>query len=342
MTTPPFRTLTSDDGSDDRSTAALIRLAGRRPEPAAFRGTRVRLSVEKEWRRMLRRRRMRRSALVLAVAASVAVGIGIGIRTPAPPVARPVAAVVASVARVVGPVQLTLRDMPPGPLVEHFEVPPGAIVETSTGAGVGLQFRNGGSVRIDADSRVVISAASRLTLERGRLYVDWSAVGAVPDTIEIATTSGLVRDIGTQFEVAIVASALQIRVREGMVRFDGLTSATLTGAESIRIEADGAQQRSRIVTHGRDWSWIESLALPFRIEGATLASFLDWVSRERGLRWRFDGPAAAHIGKAAVLHGSIEGLTPAAALDAVLPAAGLAYRQDGGELVVALGKRSSR
>lgn len=328
-----------DDRSDDMSTVTLIRLAGRRPEPAAFRVTRVRLSVEKEWRRVLRRRRMRRSLLVFGVAACVALAVAIGVRTPAPTVTSPVVAPIASVARVVGPVQLELPERPTRALVEHFEVPPGAIINTSTGGGVALQFRNGGSVRIDANSRVVITSASRLALEQGRLYVDRTAVETVPHTIEIATRSGLVREIGTQFEVAVVASVLQIRVREGIVHFDGPDiSARLAGAESLRIEADGRQRRGRIATHGLDWSWIEELAPPFRIEGATLASFLDWVCRERGLRWRFDHPAAARTGRAAVLHGSIEGLTPAAALDAILPATGLAYRRDRGELVIGLAR----
>ncbi len=337
MTTQDVGKLPSGEESDDMSTVGLIRVAGRRPEPPAFRVARVRQSVETEWRRMLRRRRMRRSVLVIGVAAAVALAVGLTIRTPAPAAIRPLDAPVASVARVTGPVHLKAPTSPPRALVEDSEVHPGAILETGSGAGVALQFRNGGSVRIDSDSRVVIDAVARLSLEQGRLYADWTLNGPDPQTIEIATTSGIVRDIGTQFEVGVIASALQIRVREGIVRFDGQgTSATLAGAESLRIEADGGQRRGRIVTHGRDWSWIEALAPAFRIEGASLASLLDWVCRERGLTWRFDDSAAARVGQAAVLHGSIDGLTPAAALDAVLPATGLAYRQNGGELVIGL------
>jgi ferric-dicitrate binding protein FerR (iron transport regulator) len=336
MMTRPFGTPPPDDRPDEKAMVDLIRLAGRRPEPAAFRAARVRLSVEREWRTLVHRRRMRRAGFLVAAAAAAALAVGVGMRV-SPSGPRPADAAVARVARVAGPVQLTPAGLPAGEAAEGLDVRPGAVVETGPGGGVALVFANGGSVRIGEGARVTIGAASRLSLEQGRLYVDSTAAATSPQAIEIATRAGTVREIGTQFEVRVVDSALVIRVREGIVRFEGRGhAATLREAEFMRIEAGGPPRRGWIATHGADWAWLEELALPFRMEGATLPAFLEWVCRERGLKWRFADSAAAKVGQGAVLHGSIDGLTPAAALDAVLPATGLEYRQDGGELVIGL------
>jgi hypothetical protein len=70
------------------------------------------------------------------------------------------------------------------------------------------------------------------------------------------------------------------------------------------------------------------------LEGATVQTFLDWISREQGWDWEIaDSTLRARAGRV-VLHGSIEGLTPEEALAAVLPAAGLTYRREGARLVI--------
>ena len=335
----PFKPATAGEPGD-MPTVALIRLAGRRPEPAPFRTARARTVVEAEWRRTLRRRSARRAAWLLVAATAAVLAMAVLLRTlPAEPGRAPDAAPpsLATVTRAVGTVRITLQGSPARPISAVDQVTAGAVVETGPGGRAAFQLRNRASLRVDTGSRLVFETASRIALAQGRVYVD--RIGTTPDDegLEIATGPGIVRDIGTQFEVTASSSAVQLRVREGIVRIDGpRVSASLGRAESLRIDASGRLERGSISTHGPEWTWTESLSPPFAIEGASLESFLHWVGRERGLSWRFRDEATARQAKTIVLHGSIEGLTPSEALDAVLPTSGMSHQLRGGQLVIAL------
>jgi hypothetical protein len=75
---------------------------------------------------------------------------------------------------------------------------------------------------------------------------------------------------------------------------------------------------------------VQRTAPPFTIENANLAQFLDWVSRETGLRWHLATPGDDP--EKVILHGSIEGLTAEEALSVVLPGSGYRYRIAEGEI----------
>jgi hypothetical protein len=63
--------------------------------------------------------------------------------------------------------------------------------------------------------------------------------------------------------------------------------------------------------------------------------FLDWASRELGVRWEFEDAATQRRVHQVVLHGSVEGLSPEEALAAVLPTCGLTFSLQAGRIVVA-------
>ena len=84
----------------------------------------------------------------------------------------------------------------------------------------------------------------------------------------------------------------------------------MIAAEAVTLHPDRRIERALAPPFGKEWSWVEALAPPFVLEGATLESFLNWVSGELGLRWRYADRAAERYGQTVVLHGSIEGLTP--------------------------------
>jgi ferric-dicitrate binding protein FerR (iron transport regulator) len=328
-----------DRTSDEASTRELIRLAGRRQEPGPLRSARVRTVVEAEWRRSVRRRRAHRSLWLLGTAAAAALAVVVWLRAPSPQSDRPTLLppeTLATLARIAGQVIVTQPGSLPRSVAEGERVTAGTSVDTNPGGRVAFQLQNGASVRIDARSRVVFEAAARITLDQGRLYVDSGGTQNL-ESVQVVTRSGIVRDTGTQFEVAASQSAVQIRVREGDVRIDGPSvGASLGRGESLRVDSDGRLERSSIATHGSEWSWVEALAPQLAIEGTKLQNFLQWASREQGVDWRFKDATAARHGEAVVLHGSISGLTPSEALDAVLPACGMAYEIRSGRLVVGL------
>jgi ferric-dicitrate binding protein FerR (iron transport regulator) len=324
-----------DDARADPLVADLIRFAGRRPEPAAFRTARVRTVVEAEWRQSIRRR-SRWGAWRWGVAAAAVLLLALWLRPPARPLPPPPREIATTI-RVEGVARIVQSPSAARPLVAGARLIAGAAIDTTPGGRAALQLGDGVSLRVKHGSRIVLETPSNVRLEQGALYVDTSRSPSANESIEVSTTLGLVHDIGTQFEVNVASESLQIRVREGAVRIDRPDApVSVSKAEAVSILRNGSVERRRIATHGPEWSWVESTAPQFTVEGAMLESFLQWASRELGLTWRFADAAAERHGKTVVLHGSIDGLTPTEALKAVLRTCGMAYQVRREQLVIAL------
>ena len=217
----------------------------------------------------------------------------------------------------------------------------GSTVTTSVGT-LAMTLTSGVQLRLDASSAARVDSATDVALERGAVYVD--SAGAHPtqpgaSPISIHTPAGLVRDIGTQFEVVELAGAgIRIRVRDGQVRVtdaNGVDARAGAGEElfSRPDGSDGSINRRPIAATGSEWAWAERAAPPFSVEGKTLGAFLDWVSREGAWTVTFADRRFSEAARATVLHGRpdlLKGLTPAEALDVVLPTCGLRHRIDQG------------
>jgi ferric-dicitrate binding protein FerR (iron transport regulator) len=212
---------------------------------------------------------------------------------------------------------------------------PGTVVTTGRGGRAALRLPAGASLRIDGGSTVRFDSTRTLTLERGAVYTDSGSPAKLAEGIEIATTFGSVRDVGTQFEVRLLpgAKALRVRVREGKVLVDqaGEIRQAGAGAELV-LHADGSLRRADVPVYGPGWDWVQRIAPSLAIENASLADFLHWVSRETGLRWHLAEPDTDPGPEHVILHGSIEGLTVEEALAVVLPGCGYRHRRVGGEL----------
>jgi hypothetical protein len=171
----------------------------------------------------------------------------------------------------------------------------------------------------------------------GTVYVD-SDPQQSRGSLVVATPLGTVRHVGTQFEVRLQPASLDGRVREGEVSIENRTARlTATAGEALLLREDRPIERRRIASSDPGWTWVTTMAAPFILEGATVPSFLQWVSREEGLQWEYADAAARRVADRAVLHGSIDGLTPAEALLAVLPAAGLTSKRQGDRLIISAG-----
>lgn len=315
--------------------ADLVRLAGPRPEPAAFRAARVREAVEAEWRRTLRRRSrgtVWRWGLAVAAAASLTL---LWIQPTRRPATLPPADV-ATVLRVDGAVRLASSPTAARPLATGDRLAAGETADTTGGGRLSLVLGGGIALRVKEGSRVAIEEPSKVRLERGTIYVDTGSAAPAVKRMEVATALGTVLNVGTRFEVGAGLGAVHIRVREGEVRVERAGPAVrVIAAEAVTLHTDQRVDRAPAPPFGPDWAWVESLAAPFVVEGATLETFLDWVSRELGVTWRYADRAAERHGDAVVLHGSIDGLTPREALDAILPTCGMSQRTIRGQLIVA-------
>ncbi len=219
-------------------------------------------------------------------------------------------------------------------------VPAGTTLSTSGSGRAALRLADGVSVRLDVGTRVVIRDGATVRLEAGRVYVDSGPAGNPSRRLEIRTGFGVLRDVGTQFEVSLEDDGLRVRVREGVVQLDraGQSHEVRSGAE-LAVDGGGGLTWGTVAPYGDAWSWILDAAPGFDLEGSTLDRFLGWVSGETGLTVSYTDDAIRRDAGRIVLHGSVAGVRPDQAPDVVLPTCGLEYRIVGDNLVISPGGR---
>jgi ferric-dicitrate binding protein FerR (iron transport regulator) len=334
----------SANQAEEERVRRLLESAGPRSEVPPDDLAQIKQAFRAEWQQYVRQRQARRFSTwnrrqVLALAAMLlvaAVGIVWWLWRLGPSGAAGTAARVESVTGVVTarsphdeggarPVQLTAG----------AEVLDGTALETGGAGHAALRLAGGASLRLDAGSRVRLVTASAVDLARGAVYLDSGGEG--PGTVAVQTPLGVVREIGTQFEVRLLgeAAALRVRVREGEVRVEKRGAAYPAGAGvELTLRAEGVVTRQPIASHGSPWSWVLQAAPPLEIEGKTLQEVLDQVARETGWTIRYADESLAASASSTVVHGAIGHLTPVQALDVVLPGAGLRHEVVEGVLVI--------
>lgn len=274
----------------------------------------------------------------LAAAAVLAIALGLAwwknTLDPAP--ATPL---VASIEVLTGTVQMWEPGgegpvpLPPGALGRPL--PAGAELETGDGGHLALRM-DGGSVRLDAGTRIRLTSKKSIDLERGAVYID---SGAAPGAMAVQAPNGLFQDIGTQFEVRIegkgAQAATRLRVREGHVALQRPDGPVVTGVgEELILHADGRIARAQATVYGPEWDWVLQTAPRLDIEGLKVRAYLDWLGRETGWQIEFASDEVSSLADSTVLHGSIEHLSPAETPDVVLASCGLGHRVSGGTMVV--------
>jgi ferric-dicitrate binding protein FerR (iron transport regulator) len=199
-----------------------------------------------------------------------------------------------------------------------------------------VRFTTGASVRFDRASRARLVSAGRIELDAGATYVD---SGTASPRLEIVTPFGVVRNVGTQFEVRLSEASLRVRVRSGIVEVHrGADVASARPGTELTLGPGLATSRTA-VPYGEDWAWVERLAPVFEIEGRSLAAFLEHVCREQGWTLAYADPRLARDASGIMLHGSTAGLQPSDALAVVMKTSGLTHKVADGELTVARSDR---
>ncbi len=327
--------------SVDRETIArLLRLAGPRPSVPQEAEERVRAATHEAWRQSIRATRRRRYlyAAAATLAATLAAAL---VWSPSRQAATvtPAPVEVATLRSATGTIAILEEGREPRALRSGETLLSGMRLETVGDARAALELTDGGSLRLDRGTRVALVDNRAMTLERGGLYFasDASEVvmaGQIAGTLEIRTDLGVIRDIGTQFEVRM-SEELAVRVREGLIYLDSDGESHEAGAGvELRVSQSGELSRHVSANFGPSWDWILDVATPFTLEGHTLEAFLAWVSRETGWKTEFVDRQAGASASEVVLHGSIEGLRPDRALEAVLPTCGLKHRFEDGVLLI--------
>ena len=332
------------NGSASDRIGQLIRSAGPREAVAQDRMVRVRNSVHGAWHKAVAKPKRRPLMASLSLwftvpgaataAIVVAVTLGIWFNMADQPtdlarfdVARGQVTVFDAEARSLGSV-----------ISESLGV--GYAVETGPDGRATISLVNGHSIRFDYDTRLVLANNDELVLERGAIYLD-SGLSPKRQPIRIDTPFGVARDVGTQFELRLLESAMRVRVREGLVEFDATSSINdeefdITVGKELTLDRAGNSSQREIPVHGSIWGWTSDLAPTFELEGRTLDNFLKWISRENGWKLVFSDPVIELSAAGNVLHGSIENLYAEEALEAVLLVTGIDFRLQDGVLTVGI------
>ena len=329
-----FLHATPTEGSEaEAEVGELLRTAGPRPAMPAEEFAEIKQAAHSEWQALVRSQRGGKSGrgLGLALAATLLLALA-GAFWWRPFTAGPAGTTVANVLRTEGTVRSAGAPIEPGsPLAA------GAEVETrGEGSRLALRLSGGQSVRLDQATRVRLAAGDRLELEQGAIYFD--SADSAGNGIEIATAFGIVRDIGTQFEVRIddvSGDRLQVRVREGAVVLErpGSSHSASVG-EQLRLQDNGEVVVSQTPLYGEDWAWAQAVAPTFDVDGQSLSRYLEWVQRETGWTVEFEDPALGASAPTVVVSGTIESLTARESLSVILPASGMSHRVEDGALII--------
>jgi hypothetical protein len=298
---------------DDRSIGELIKLAGERDRPSPEAMERARAAAQASWQRGREAAQPRVSRrwltlIPLAAAAGIA-ALVVGLRAPdAVPVPRDV------VARIVNLQGGALLDG--APVSTGAALMSGTTLETRAGR-LALQLGDAMSLRVAAGTRLKLDGPDRVTLLAGAIYVDSGGL-TTSRKLTIDTPFGLVRHVGTQFQVELIGTATRVRVREGrvLVQPSGRASEAIAlgVGDELRAEDGKAQVSRGLASFGPAWDWAADLAPPFDIENRPLAEFLTWLAREQGWQLRYATGAEQQTALGIRLHGSVTGLDASASL----------------------------
>ncbi len=194
----------------------------------------------------------------------------------------------------------------------------GSRVRTKAAGRLALTLGGGESLRLAAQTEVMLDAPGRLYVQAGTIYVD-SGERPSPSRIEVVTPAGTARDLGTQFELHIEGAALRLRVREGLVMLDrGGRSLTGRAGEQLTIDGLGGVTRASISPTDPAWHWAEAVASMPDMDGKPASALIAWVARETGRRLQYESPFVEQRAAAVILHGEIRHLAPLEALEAML------------------------
>ncbi len=293
----------------------LIARAGERHAPPADTRQSVWTAVEQQWTGIVAQRRQRSTRRWLLAAAVVTATVGtllyMGVQR-APGSNEIAATFIASQGSV------AIHGSESGtPVVSGDDIRVGTRLQTGSD-GRALLAAAGISIRVGGASDVTFAQVDLLRVTRGRVYIDGGMQAEHSHWVDVQTPLGLVRHLGTQFEVNVAPDEVTVRVRDGLVSMtSGNATTTLSASDQLVVAASGEIERSSVPAYGELWAWTNDLSPDFPIEGRTFDEFLRWFAHETGRRLEFDSTATEAAARATQLSGNISGLKLVEALRAV-------------------------
>jgi hypothetical protein len=315
---------------DEALVERLIRLAERASAAPADGADRVKEALRPLWRAEVRRRTIRRRAAFAALAAAAALVLAVPLLWRA---GAPAASPVGRVLVVRGDLRIVSNGEQQGRAAHAGDVLLEGETLRTAGGRAAIALGSGLAVRIDSASRVRLVTARVLGLDEGAVYLESRGGRA-----EVRTPLGVVRNVGTRFEVRHGGGTSRVRVRDGAVSVEARgTAHRVDRGGELTVSARGARAGT-IDPAAASWNWILDVSAPFRIDGASVATFLEWVEAETGLEVVYADTQARRTAREAVLHGDLGSMRADEAPAVILPSAGLEAAIEDGALRVRHGR----
>ena len=301
----------------------------------------IREAVQAEWQAVTGKRRSRTQLTRFAMAASVLLAVIASFNVLrdsgiAPP---QVATINKSYGSILLGNQSQLHE-----LSDFSTITVGQSIVTRTDSGIGLEWENGGSLRIDADTRIEFISADAIYLRSGRIYFDSTPSALIASVsgksnasnFRIETDHGTVTHIGTQYMTHASSEELTVSVREGQVAMDGnYHDETVREGQQLKIAGNTRPSVANFSRHGAAWDWVEQTSPVADVDGRSVADFLNWVGRETGLEIVYKSPEAERVAHAGILKGKVD-MDPRSALEFRMKGEDLNWYIDGGTIIVSL------
>jgi ferric-dicitrate binding protein FerR (iron transport regulator) len=335
--------MTMTDGNKtlgtDEAIEALLRKAPPRPTPSDQDMADVRDTVRNEWRAVSGKHRTRRRLVSLAAAATVILAVGATVSLLRVPSALPVP--VATIDRTIGSIYLLGEQSELTATQDLAELMAGQMLVTGRDSGAGIAWHNGGSLRIDEDTRLEFVSPDEIVLRSGRVYFDSQPAslqaGITQSSIAsfaIRTDQGVVKHIGTQYMTGINGGALTISVREGEVEVENAhQQSSAVAGQQMTVVGSNRPTYTNISRHGENWRWVEQLAPEIDIDQRSAYEFISWAAREAGFETRFVSEAVEQRAHETVMTGTVR-LEPQVALRTFLRTTDLDARIEDGWIVI--------
>ncbi len=330
----------------DKAVETLLEHALPRPTPPSADELMIREAVQAEWQTVTGKRRSRTRLTRFAIAATVLLAVIASFNVLRESGIAPVQ--VATINKSYGSILLGNQSQL-NELSDFSTITAGQSIVTSTDSGVSLEWGSGGSLRIDAETRIKFISAEEVYLRSGRIYFDSSPSeliagtrgGSVVTTFRIKTDHGTVTHIGTQYMTSTNGDELTISVREGRVSMDGnYHNETVLEGQQLKVTGSNRASIANFPRHGAAWDWVEATAPIADVDGRSVDEFLKWVGRETGLRILYKSPEAEQKARAGMLKGKVD-MDPRSALAFWMLGEDLNWQIDGGTIKVSLKKENS-
>lgn len=309
---------TSHDVELDESIEKILGKASPRPVPSDIETADVRRQVHAEWQKVAGRRQTKRRFMSLAMAASVLIAVTATFTLLRNNGVSEIQ--VASIDKNVGSVYVLGENSELLASNNLTSIVAGQILITNAASGVGLAWGNGGSLRIDENTRVEFVARDTIVLHSGQIYFDSKphslAYGQanVAAKLLIQTEFGTVTHVGTQYMTRVQRDSLTVSVREGEISLEsGSGFESASGGEQLQLQKNGRPSRVNINVYGDDWNWTEGVTPEPDLQGRPIYDFLSWVSHETGLTLEFADSELEYYAQEQRFSGAEE-LGPSAAL----------------------------